>query len=77
MDDGDDVPVAAVPPFADQPEGALLSAVTVYPDLVRREMDNRAVRTNVSLPAWLKKAAEGAGLNYSQVLQEALKERLL
>ncbi len=39
-------------------------------------MDNRSVRTNVSIPAWLKKAAEAAGLNHSQVLQEALRERL-
>ena len=40
------------------------------------EMDNRAIRTNVSIPAWLKGAAEAAGLNYSQVLQQALRERL-
>ncbi|MGI6689535.1 MAG: type II toxin-antitoxin system HicB family antitoxin [Christensenellales bacterium] len=77
MDDGDAIPAPTFPPYAGQPDNALLAAVTVYPDIVRREMDNRAIRTNVSIPAWLKKAAEGAGLNYSQVLQEALKERLM
>lgn len=75
-EDGNPIPEATYPPFDDVPEGAVLAAVTVYPDLVRQEMNNRAIRTNVSLPAWLKSAAEAAGLNYSQVLQAALIERL-
>lgn len=75
-EDGDPIPEPSVPPFEDAPQGAIIAAVTVYPDLVRMEMNNRAVRTNVSLPAWLKNAAEAAGLNYSQVLQAALMERL-
>lgn len=71
-DDGDTIPEPTYPPYADVPEGALYVSVIVYPDLVKREMDNRAIRTNVSIPAWLKSASEAAGLNYSQVLQAAL-----
>lgn len=75
-EDGDSIP----PPSAFQNlkvlPGSAVVAVTVFPGLVRREMDSRAIRTNVSLPAWLKKAAEAEGLNYSQVLQAALQERL-
>lgn len=75
-DDGDDIPTPGAPPFEDVPSGAVLAAVTVFPDMVRNEMENRAVRTNVSIPAWLKTASEVAGLNYSQVLQSALMDCL-
>jgi DNA polymerase III delta subunit len=34
------------------------------------------VRKNVSLPAWLSRKADEAGLSLSKVLQEALLERL-
>ncbi|WP_289844092.1 hypothetical protein [Treponema denticola] len=37
---------------------------------------SRAVRKNVSLPAWLAEAAETANLNFSQELQNALKAKL-
>lgn len=42
----------------------------------RRAHDMRTVRKNVTLPSWLNAEAEKAGVNFSQVLQEALKERL-
>ena len=60
----------------DVPDGSMVVAVTVFPSLVRNEMENWAIRTNVSIPAWLKSAAESAGLNYSQVLQAALMDCL-
>jgi len=75
-EDGDDIPIPSHPPYADMPQGAVVAAITVYPDLVNQEMSSRSVRTNVSLPAWLKNASEGAGLNYSQILQAGLMERL-
>lgn len=42
----------------------------------RRAHDQRAVRTNVTLPSWLKEVAEKDGVNFSQILQDALKQRL-
>ncbi len=74
--DGDRIPAPSQPPFADMTADGILCEVEIFPDLVRREMNNRTVRTNVTLPAWLKSAAEAAGLNDSQVLQAALAERL-
>ena len=38
--------------------------------------NNRAVKKTLSLPAWLNEAAEAAHLNFSSVLQEALKAKL-
>ena len=42
----------------------------------RRANDLRTVRKNVTLPSWLNDLAEKNGVNFSQVLQESLKERL-
>ena len=50
--------------------------ITVFPDLVKNEMDNRAVKTNITLPAWLKELAETQGVNFSQITQAALREYL-
>jgi len=54
----------------------VISTVTVYPDLVKDQLDNRAVRTNTTLPAWLKELAEAQGVNFSHLLQTSLKEHL-
>ena len=42
----------------------------------RKKNDNKAVRRNVTLPSWLDHAATEAGFNVSQVLREALAEKL-
>ena len=57
-------------------ENDILSIVTVDTVAYRAETDTRAVRKNVSLPAWMVKMAEKRGINCSQVLQEALMIRL-
>ena len=44
--------------------------------LMRVNMRERAVRKMVTLPRWLNDAAEAAGVNYSQVLQDGLKNLL-
>lgn len=36
----------------------------------------RAERKNVTIPSWLNEAAEKEGVNFSQILQEALKKHL-
>lgn len=42
----------------------------------RREQDTRAVRKNCTIPSWLNDEATAAGINFSAVLQEALKSQL-
>ncbi|MCL2215827.1 MAG: hypothetical protein FWB91_02280 [Defluviitaleaceae bacterium] len=44
--------------------------------MVKNQMDNRAVRTNTTLPAWLKELAEERGVNFSHLLQTSIKEHL-
>jgi antitoxin HicB len=41
-----------------------------------RKKETKSIIKTVSLPQWLAVMAEEAGLSYSQVLQESLKERL-
>ena len=56
--------------------GYILSPVTVYPDVVKNELDNRRVKTNVTIPAWLKEIAEKEDVNYSRLLEIALVDYL-
>lgn len=42
----------------------------------RRKVDKKSVRRNVTLPNWLNREAEKAGINVSKVLQTALMEIL-
>ena len=76
--DGDEIPAPSDKPEVDPDtnEGYFVSPVTVYPEIVRNEMDNRKVRTNITLPAWLKDIAEEKGVNYSQIAEVAIMEYL-
>lgn len=42
----------------------------------KRQRDNRAVKKTLSIPSWLNEEAEAAHINFSGVLQEALKKKL-
>ena len=42
----------------------------------RKFYDNKAVKKTLSIPSWLNDMAERNGINFSGVLQEALKEKL-
>ena len=74
----DGVPIPAPSRVSDIPldpnERAVL--VDVYMPSVRLASANRAVSRTVTLPAWLNAQAMERGFNFSQVLQEALKEKL-
>lgn len=76
--DGDELPAPSKTPQID-PEtaaGYIVSPITVFPDFIRNELDNRAVKTNLTIPAWLKEMAEAQGVNYSKVFQAALMDYL-
>lgn len=42
----------------------------------RKMYNNKSVRKNVTLPEWLNEEAEAMKLNFSQVLQEALMQKV-
>ena len=51
----------------------LISADTM---VYRQTLNNAAVKKTLSIPAWLNKAAIASGINFSQVLQDALRAQL-
>lgn len=56
--------------------GCVFSVIQVDTIAYRSLTDTRAVRKNVSLPAWMAELADKRGINCSQVLQEGLRARL-
>jgi len=50
--------------------------VDVYMPAVRLAQNNRSVNRTVTLPAWLNAAALERNINFSQVLQDALKTQM-
>lgn len=61
---------------ADDYAGGFVSVVMLDVDAYAEKHGSRAVRKNCTIPAWLNTAAENANLNFSQILQTALQERL-
>lgn len=51
----------------------LISADTM---VYRQTLNNAAVKKTLSIPAWLNRAAIASGINFSQVLQDALRAQL-
>lgn len=71
--DGDVVPM---PTLTVNKDLGIVMPIKVYPDLVKHEMENKRVKTNVTIPVWLKEKAESENINYSRLLEQALKEVL-
>lgn len=71
-----DIPEPSKPEDLKPESGAVTAWVVADPEEYRKRIDNRAVRKNVSLPSWLNYAAEKAGLNFSAILQEGIKQAL-
>ena len=42
----------------------------------RREMEQQSMKKTLTIPKWLNKMAEDENVNFSQLLQDALKQRL-
>jgi len=72
--DGDILPPVTLPPFEEMPDGGIVAPITVFPDIVKNELDNRAVKTNITLPSWLKDWAGTQNINLSQALQTTLRQ---
>ncbi|ORX23822.1 pilus assembly protein HicB [Thermoanaerobacterium sp. PSU-2] len=75
-EDNETIPIPTAPEKIKVPEGAFVNLIEVYMPPVRDEMANKSVNKTVTIPRWLNEAAENANINFSQVLQYALKEQL-
>ena len=72
------------PPKASMAEDIQLEYENGFVNLVVLDMDSyaekygdKAVRKNLTIPAWLNTRAESENINFSAILQDALQEKLL
>lgn len=75
-DQGVPIPSATIQKNIPHDASDILTLVSVDTIAYRAKTDTRAVRKNVSLPAWLANMAEQKGINCSKVLQDALIRQL-
>lgn len=54
----------------------IVTLVDIDFEAYRRANDMRTIRKNVTIPSWLNELAENSGVNFSQVLQDGLKQKL-
>lgn len=75
-EDGETIPqpsdIAALTP-AQNTFASLVSCDTLE---YRKYYENRSIKKTLTIPVWLNSMAEKAGINFSAVLQKALKNEL-
>lgn len=75
-EDGEEIPPPTLLTQVKVEENERTALIDVYMPSIRQAQVNRSVNRTVTLPAWLNAAALEKGVNFSQVLQDALKEQL-
>lgn len=75
-EDGDPIPPATALSDLKIQENERAILVDVYMPSVRMAQNNRSVNRTVTLPAWLNAAALERNINFSQVLQDAIKSQI-
>ena len=74
--DGDELPAPSPIRDIELEAGEIVALVEVYMPSVRLSQENRSVNRTVTLPAWLNAQAMERGVNFSQVLQAALRAEI-
>ncbi|MEG1880158.1 MAG: type II toxin-antitoxin system HicB family antitoxin [Oscillospiraceae bacterium] len=74
-DDGEKLPIPTDVSKLMAKDG-IITLVDVDFSNYRRKNDLRSVKKNCTIPSWLNVEAESAGINFSAVLQEAIKQQL-
>lgn len=74
--DGEDIPSPTPVEMIRTSDKQVLMLVDTWMPLIRDAIESRAVKKTLTIPAWLNTMAEANDVNFSQVLQSALKERL-
>ena len=75
-EDGYPIPQPTPPEKLDIPQRSFISLIEVWMPAIRDEMRNKAIKKTLTIPKWLNDVAEKNNVNFSQVLQSALKEYL-
>lgn len=57
-------------------ENQFVSFISIDMDEYRKKFNNKSIKKTLTIPEWLNYLSEKNNINFSQVLQEALKEKL-
>lgn len=72
LEEGRDIPKASSYDKVKKREGGQVNMILLDMDSYAERYGEKAIRKNVTIPAWLNTYAEKQKLNFSQILQEAL-----
>ena len=76
LEDCAEIPKASTPAQLHLEAGDFVVVIPFDALAYKRRHDNRSVKKPLSIPSWLNEEAEAAHLNFSGILQEALKAKL-
>ncbi len=76
LEDCEVIPAASDAAQIHTEEGDFVVVIPFDLAAYRRRHDTKAVKKTLSIPSWLNQEAEAAHINFSGVLQEALKRKL-
>ncbi len=72
LEDGNAAPAASAPQDIVPDEGGFVTMLVLDMDAYAEKYGAKAVRKNLTIPAWLNTFAEKNHINFSQVLQDTL-----
>ncbi len=75
-EDKEKIPKPRDPQNIELNKNEFLVPIKVYMEAIRDEMNNKAVKKTLTIPYWLNKVAEEEKINFSALLQGAIKEKL-
>jgi len=74
LEDGKAIPPASTLEDVQPDSGGFINMLVLDMDTYAEKYGNKAVRKNLTIPAWLNTFAESNNVNFSHVLQESLTE---
>jgi predicted RNase H-like HicB family nuclease len=75
-EDNEVIPLPSTPESIATTKGQFINLIESFMPLVRVEMANKAVKKTLTIPKWLNELAEDNKVNFSQILQQGLKDYL-
>jgi predicted RNase H-like HicB family nuclease len=72
LEDGKPIPKTSLPEAIRPESGGFISVLVLDMDAYAEKYGNKAVRKNLTIPAWLNTFAEANHINFSKVLQDSL-----
>jgi len=70
------IPVASSPKEIESETNDIVTLISVDTEAYRRYYENKLIKKTLNIPSWLNERAESANINFSKLLQNAIKAEL-